>query len=104
VFDLDEQATIEHMVSIPKGMCPKSGNPVEGVISLAYTASVAVEVVSLHELISKAQRHSPKTFEGWCLYIGRAVAEAVGQPVKYTAEATVNPGPQTLKVSSCVST
>lgn len=101
VFDLDEPVSIEHELQIPPGMCPRSGNPLHGVIRLTYTAPVAVEVVSLHELVQQAQHESPKTFEGWCAYVGQAVAAAVGNPVQYMGEATVNPGAQVLRVTSC---
>lgn len=103
VFDLPGVVEIGHVLDIPSGMCPMSGNPVSGTIGLSYSADVAVEVVSLHQLVQQAQHESPKTFEGWCAYVAGAVASAVGVPVEYSASAKVNPGPQTLRVSSCAS-
>jgi len=103
VFDLPDVVTIGHVLDIPSGMCPMSGNPLRGTIELEYAAPVAVEVVSLHQLVQQAQHESPKTFEGWCAYVANAVASAVRVPVRYSATAQVNPGPQTLRVSSCAS-
>lgn len=103
VFDLPHTLTIGHVLEIPSSMCPRSGNPLRGTIELEYAACVAVEVVSLHQLVQRAQDESPKTFEGWCAYVAGEVALAVGAPVRYSATAEVNPGPQTLCVSSCAS-
>ena len=103
VFDLPDVVTIGHVLDIPSGMCPRSGNPLRGTIELEYAACVAVEVVSLYQLVQQAQHESPKTFEGWCAHVAVQVASAVGAPVRYSATARVNPGPQTLRVSSCAS-
>ena len=103
VFDLPGVVEIGHVLDIPSGMCPVSGNPICGTIELRYRAAVAVEVVSLHQLVQQARHASPKTFEGWCAYVAQVVASAAGVPVEYSASAKVNPGPQTLRVSSCAS-
>ena len=38
-----------HELAVPRGACPVSGNPLSGTLRVEYTATVSVEVVTLHE-------------------------------------------------------
>ena len=80
---------ITHILPMPTGLCPRSGNPTGGELTLSYSSPMAVEVVSLHQYLRtpKAARSS----EGWALEVASAVASAVRRTVTYKMDITLNP-------------
>lgn len=96
---------IEHEVPVPVGMCPRSGNPTAGTITLSYECLIdqVVEVVSLHQFIEKAHKgkDAPRSSEAWAQRIAKEVATAVRGRVDYVLDIDLVPA-QSLVVRGWV--
>lgn len=95
-------AEIEHVVPVPRGACPVSGNPLRGDAWIRYQPRDHVaEVVSLHQIVQRAAR-SPapgaSNVEGMAQWLRAQVSAAVGVPVEVELVLSVRPGPQTYRV------
>ncbi|MEK7381665.1 MAG: hypothetical protein AAB262_00070 [Elusimicrobiota bacterium] len=53
-------AEVQHVLQVPRGACPVSGNPLSGTLTLTYQpAGRAIEVVSLHDALAWACSAAP---------------------------------------------
>lgn len=91
---------VSHVVRIPSGACPVSGNPVLGWLRMDYApADVTVEVVSLLWAVEWACSGAPgapssvEALAAWAAGAGRA---ATGVETVVTATVIVRPGWQVL--------
>jgi hypothetical protein len=95
-------AHIEHVLTVSRGACPVSGNPLGGTLSIAYTPSgEALEVVSVHASLAWACAGgpgAPRSVEELASWVAREAAAAVRAPVVVTLDLLVRPGRQRLRV------
>jgi len=95
---------IEHVLTVPRGACPVSRNPLGGTLTLSYEpAGRALEVVSLHDALAWAcgpAKGSPTSAEGLALWAAKTAAAALGVPVTARLVLLLRPGNQTLTVES----
>ena len=102
----------EHLLQMPAGLCPRSGNPQPGsTLRLRYPGPRVLEVVALHRLVQGDKRVVPggnpaKSSEGWVRFVADTCADALGVAVEYRLDMVVEPGAQRLIVEgvSCSST
>jgi hypothetical protein len=97
-------ARVEHVLHVPRGACPVSGNPLSGTLSIAYTPTAQVlEVVSLFNALQWAcsgTAGAPRSVEELAAWFARQCASAVGAPVIVALDLVVRPGRQALRVRS----
>ncbi len=87
----------EHRLTIPPGLCPRSSNPLSGTLTLRYTSTDVLEVVTLYRAFVDATREA-RSLEGIGRLLGGWCAEALGVRVVWRVDAEINPGPQRLIV------
>lgn len=89
-----------HVLPIPRGACPVSGNPVAGVAVIRYAGAVHVaEVVTLLDALRWAcsgADGAPRSVEELAAWLSREVSVAVGAPASCAVWVLVRPGPQLL--------
>ena len=94
---------ITHWLRVPMGACPVSGNPIGGMVRIAYfTGSVSVEVVALREMMQWAVaggQGAPASVEGLARWVQSELARA-GIRAQVTLWVLVRPGPQILRVGA----
>lgn len=95
-------AEVEHVVPVPRGACPVSGNPLRGEARLRYRPSILVaEMVSLYQLVQRAARApalGANNVEGMAQWLRAQAEAALGVPVEVELVLTVRPGPQVYRV------
>jgi hypothetical protein len=95
-------AEVEHVVPVPRGACPVSGNPLRGEARFRYQPAIRVaEVVSLHHLVQRAARAPApggNNVEGMAQWLSVQAQAALGVPVEVELVLTVRPGPQVYRV------
>lgn len=97
-------AEVAHVLSVPPGACPVSGNPLSGTLTLRYQpGAVVVEVVTLHAALAWAcsgAPGAPRSVEALAGWAAREVSGAVGVPVVAVVDLVVRPGRQRLTVTA----
>ena len=92
-----------HLLHFPRRACPFSGNPVLGVVRVAYSpAAITLEVVALRKYLSKIVKpapNHPRTVEGVAARIASDAATVLGVPVTVDLLLLVRPW-QILHVQS----
>lgn len=95
-------AEVAHIVPVPRGACPISGNPLRGEARFRYRPSLLVaEVVSLHQMVQHAARApapGANNVEGMAQWLRAQAEAALGVPVEVELALTVRPGPQVYRV------
>ena len=95
---------VVHVLAVPPGACPVSGNPLSGTLTLRYQpAAVVIEVVTLHEalgLACSAAPGAPRSVEALASWAAKEASTAVGVPVIATLDLIVRPGRQRLTVTA----
>lgn len=93
---------VVHVLQVPRGACPVSGNPLSGTLTLTYTpAGRTIEVVSLFDAIAWAcsgAPGAPRSVEELATWAAAESSAAVGGPVTLTADLLLRPGQQRLVV------
>jgi hypothetical protein len=87
----------EHRFTIPAGLCPRSGNPISGTLTLKYAAREVLEVVTLHRAYLDATKEA-RSLEGIGRLLSVWCAEALSVRVVWLVDAEIKPGPQRLIV------
>lgn len=92
------EVNVEHELTLPAELCPRSKNPISGTLKLRYTSDEVLEVVTLERAFVAVQKEA-RSLES----IGRILADwchrALGVPVTWEVDAMIRPGPQKLRVT-----
>lgn len=93
-----------HVLPIPRGACPVSGNPVAGVAVVRYTGAACVaEVVTLLAALRwgcSGEDGAPRSVEELAAWFSQEVSAAVGVAASCSVWVLVRPGPQLLVASA----
>ena len=96
----------QHVLGVPVGLCPRSGNPQPGATRpRTDPGPLVLEGVALHRLVTEGPNPA-RSSEGWVRHIADVCAEALGVEVRYRLDMVVEPGGQRLVVrgrSPCAS-
>lgn len=97
-------STVRHVLRVPPGACPVSGNPLSGTISIEYAPSgKAIEVVTLHDALLWACSGvgaAPRSVEELAAWMAGQASAAVGCPCVVVLDLLVRPGRQRLVVTT----
>ncbi len=99
---------VEHVLAVPKGACPVSGNPLSGTLSLTYApksgpSGGVLEAVSLYDTLNWACSGvpgAPRSVEELARFMARAASAALDVPVEARLDLVIRPGSQRLIVRS----
>lgn len=95
---------VVHVLTVPPGACPVSGNPINGTLTLRYQpAGVVIEVVTLHAALAwacSAAPGAPRSVEALAAWAAKEASTTVGVPVVATLDLIVRPGRQRLAVTA----
>jgi hypothetical protein len=95
-------ARVEHVLRVPRGACPVSGNPLSGSLTISYDpAGLVLEVVSLDHALRWAcsgAPGAPRSAEALAAWAATTARPAVGVPVRVRLDLTLRPGGQRLVV------
>lgn len=94
---------VKHVLPVPRGACPVSGNPLSGTASVTYCPDEhTLEVVSLLNALtwacSSRAPGSPKSVEELADWLADQAFHAVNVAVTVELDLQVRPGPQRLIV------
>lgn len=96
-------ASVEHVLKVPRGACPVSGNPRSGRLRVQYRpGAVVLEIVSLEVLLQRAAREHPplaRSIEELARLLHAETRLALGVAVQVELDLIVEPGPQRYRVS-----
>lgn len=97
-------AELTHVLTVPRGACPVSGNPLSGTLTLRYQpGAVVIEVVTLHAALAwacSAAPGAPRSVEALATWAAKEASMAVGVPVVAIVDLIVRPGRQRLAVTA----
>lgn len=104
VMDARPNLRIRHVMLVPAGACPVSGNPITGLAVVTYTTSaLVVEIVSLRKALiwatTSREEGTPKNIEALAEWLHMQVSSAVRAPVQVSLYLLIRPGPQVYSVT-----
>ena len=93
---------VVHVLSVPRGACPVSRNPLGGSVRITYRPrDVVAEIVSLDQLVKHGARVNPgqaRSVEGLGAWLHGELVRALGVEAELVLTVEVMPGPQSYEV------